>query len=889
MIHSGSLGRRTFLATLASIPLVERVVAEGQTQNSVSISETQSDVTISNGIISVTIGREYGGIQQVTAVESGLLLCDPDVEREPRHWRLTFYSDDYEELRSDSYNARSPAIEVIEGDDTAEVRVEWSDIELVSPYHSGALGMFDGTVECRVIVEAGSPEVRWELNAQNVGELAIRSASCPYINGIGSLDPDGDDELVLPQLIGKRIRNPTRSGPDGISYPSGFGTMQFTSYTNRSRGFYTQTQDLNGFTKELSWESGREGTLRYRMRHFVPRRAGEGVSIPYPSTLGVIDGDWHAVADRYREWLLNKGWLSDVDAGLPEWIHRSGAFFQLTSYTRSNYPDPLQELSYQEIVDRMRDLVEYLDAPLELRWRGWQTHGRSHGLDWYPPMEGRDAFRQAITDLSSLDVRALSFISGSFGFEFADFWQENRNRAEDWVIRAKDGSMKEMDYFPDHPEDNILYLIEFPHDDYQAEIRRRLKKFADLGGDGVNLDGFPWNWVPECYTSHHDHQAGFGGNWFARDSRRALRNLVQTARSENPRFMLSGEGLSDFYLPYLQVAYYRAAAPERHLEVPESENVDLVPVLPYTLGEFHAIRAATIFLDKEDYEYQNLAVARAFVWGCIPAVNMDYPVDISGRDLPTLDFLGRTARARSEYANRFIARGSMLRQPELNVGTVRMETLTVSPGEDTMTVWSPEVLSSAWRSAAGETGFVFTMVNPQKESQPVEFDLTAQPTWLPERPWLVYIVKNGDYERVGGDVDETGLLRIDLQQWDVAVIVVTPSTEAKERALDALIDAQRAVGDISTQPIEQAKRRFEAHDFTGAIDITREVIDTDNTPTAMIESGTTPSPTNVKMESDSSVPGANQTTTSADAPGFNVLVGLAGVVAAIAAKLRGSN
>lgn len=870
-----SLARRPFVAALASIPVLGSTVRADRSPRQVFVDERESAVTVGNELLEVTIGREYGGVLQLRAVGPALSLCDPDVEREPRHWRLTFYSDVYDELRADSYNARSPTIAVTEGDDVAELWITWTDIELTSPTHSGAIDTFDGTVESRVIVEAESPVVEWEFDVQNDGDRAIRSAACPYVNGIGSLDPDGDDELVLPQLIGKRIRNPTETGPDGISYPAGMGTMQFTSYTTRSGGFYTHARDTDGYAKELSWEAGRAQTVRYLMRHYVPRQPGADVSVPYRSTLGVLDGDWHDAADRYRDWLLEEGWLSTDEAGLPDWIHRRGAFFELTSYIRPNYPDPLEELPYREIVARMEALVESLDAPLELRWRGWQIHGRQHGLDWYPPREGVDAFEDALADLEALDVRVLGFISGSLGYEYADFWQENHDRAEDWVIRAADGSPKEMAYFPDHPEENVLYRIEFPHPDYQRAIRTRLETYAAAGGHGVNLDGFPWQWVPECYADRHEHPVGFGGNWYPRESRRGLRALVRAARAERPGFLLSGEGLSDFYLPYLQVAYYRAAAPERHLEVPETEAVELLPVLPYALGDFHAIRAATIFLGKEDFEYQNLAAARALVWGCIPVVNMDYPVEIAQRKLPTLAYLGEAARARSKYANRFVARGRMLRGPALDVGTVTTETITVEPGDETMTVWSPAVLSSAWRSDRGETGFVFTRVSPEEASRVVELDLASQPTWLPDPPWLAYTVTNGRYERLDGDVNELESITVALEPWDVAVVVIAPANETRERALELLIDAQRVAADAPA--VERAKRQFERDELTRAIETARGVID----------DGATPAPAESDTADSRSEGGGEPTTTSADAPGFTVLTGLAGAAAAIATRLRG--
>jgi hypothetical protein len=315
-------------------------------------------------------------------VDLDLSLREPAEGREATHWRLTFYSDDRDDLRVDSFNAPSPTIETAREDDRAEVRLEWTDAELVSSA-GGVVDRFDGSITSRIVIEPGSPLARWHFDVRNDGERAISSASCPYINGIGPLDPDGGDELVVPDGVGKRSRNPTETGPLGTSYPSGMGTMQFTAYTGGSGGFYTDARDTGGYAKRIGWVGGDSlggvPTIGYRMQHLTPRRPGADASIPYPVPVGAIDGDRHDAADRYRDWLLDEGWLSADDAGLPGWIRDRGAFFEVTSYTRSNYPDPLPELSYDEIVALMSGFAERLDAPLELRWRGWQTHGRGHG------------------------------------------------------------------------------------------------------------------------------------------------------------------------------------------------------------------------------------------------------------------------------------------------------------------------------------------------------------------------------------------------------------------------------------------------------------------------------------------------------------------------------
>lgn len=858
-----SLARRPFLGALATVPLINRVSASRGVRRRVAVDRTDSMVTIGNDRIEVTVREDNGGIHQVQAVDLDVSLRHPVAEREAAHWRITFYSDDHDELRADSFNAPAPTIETTTGDDRAEVRLEWTGAELVSSA-DGVVGRFDGTVVSRIVVEAGSPLAQWQFDVRNDGGRAISSVACPVVNGIGPLEPDGTDELVVPNGIGMRSRNPTETGPLGTSYPSGSGTMQFTAYTGGSGGFYADARDTEGHAKRLGWVGGDAlggtPTIGYRMQHYAPRQPGADVSIPYPVSVGAIDGDWHDAADRYRDWLLDEGWLSPDDAGLPAWIRDRGAFFELTSYTRSNYPDPLPELSFEEVVALLSEFADYLDAPLELRWRGWQTHGRKHGLDWFPPKEGADAFEDAIAELSEKDVAVLGYLSGTTIFTYSDIWRENQARSKDWLVRAEDGSFVEFGYGHDHPEENVLYRVEFPQEGYKDALRQRIEQFARAGGSGHNLDGFPWQWVPECYADAHDHPPGFGGNWYARHSRRALRDLDLAAQAERPGYLMSGEGLSDFYLPHLSVAYYRAAAPERHLEVPETEDVDLVPVLPYALGEFHAIRAATIFL-RGAPDYQRLAIGRSLVWGCIPVVTMEPIIEDPDDDLPVLDYLGRAARARSKYANRFVGRGRMLRRPDVETDVITMETPTVEPGETTATAWTPAVLTSAWASSAGETGFLLANVSPDGP-ETVEIDLRDQLAPLPEGPWLLYTVRNGDYGLPPTEGDETARVTVELEPWDVVLLVVAPADEDRIRAVRTIVDAQDVASPDEAELVERAKRRFEVNDLDEAINTARTVIDSD--------------------DGGQSEPGSTVT----DAPGFTVATGVAGIAAAVASLLK---
>jgi hypothetical protein len=124
---------------------------------------------------------------------------------------------------------------------------------------------------------------------------------------------------------------------------------------------------------------------------------------------------------------------------------------------------------------------------------------------------------------------------------------------------------------------------------------------------------------------------------------------------------------------------------------------------------------------------------------------------------------------------------------------------------------------------------------------------------------MAYTVRNGEYDLTGQDDDATSVT-LELDPWDVVLLVVAPADEDRMRAVRTIVEAQDAASPDEAEFVERAKRRFEADELDEAVSVAGTAIDSDD--------------------------GSQSGSTVTDAPGFTVATGVAGIAAAVASLLR---
>lgn len=348
MISDGVF-RRKFLGVLGSVPLIPLPsISQFSLEETTPYVESEDDVVyIGNSHFELEIVRHNGGIKQLVLKrpEIELLSNDPLPQE---LWEIGFYTEEYTRLTSSSWRSDPPSITTRNQGDTAIIELEWENPTLHTR-QSRLDSHFKGEVHATISVSSGDKEAEWNIEVVNEGDRAVKQVLSPKINNIKPLSDDGSDALYIPLRLGRKITNPTENESlPNVPYPSGFGTMQFVTYTDGQYGVYATAKDSDGHAKRLEFNASEDDTLRFEATHLVPHRQGKNVEVPYNMGFGVHYGGWQDACDRYRNWVTTEGWLSDSSPSVPEHLRERGVSFHGRCYLRSEVADYEDGLSFEQ-------------------------------------------------------------------------------------------------------------------------------------------------------------------------------------------------------------------------------------------------------------------------------------------------------------------------------------------------------------------------------------------------------------------------------------------------------------------------------------------------------------------------------------------------------------
>ena len=524
-----------------------------------------------------------------------------------------------------------------------------------------------------------------------------------------------------------------------------------------------------------------------------------------------------------------------------------------------------------------------------VHWWGWSDKGYPSPGDWLPPADGVDEFQQAIEDLRKNGVETKVFINITNILRSSEFWENNKEKASEWVQKNKDGS------FVVHNGKMGRYQfmrVETTHPGWKTYLYRVFDTIIEAGAKELRLDGFPWVGVPDCFDQSHDHPPGHGGSWYTKEAKAHLQNIRSRYRDQRPELAISGEGITEVYLDEMTAHNTRDVMAEVFDSTVDNGDAELIPLLNYTLGDYYLPRGmlyTPISTVNNPRPMLRLWLGRSLVKGMLLNFRQPTGVNHPNVDDRMIDYIGRIGRARETYANRFLVRGTLLRQPEFDTDSV---SLTAWGGK-----WKTEtdvIHASAWKSENEEIGVIFTNVSNSDELDQVTFELDAQP-FKDIQSGLLYSVHNGDYIRHDQEEQQ---LEIELEPEDVHLVVSAPSSPQREQALTQIVKAQEGVS-TSTAPSAQAKlssakRAFEHSRLSEARKMAQQAISKANSPTetepprsTTPSTSTEPVPTTsgsrTQVATESSSPGSNSKTTTPDTrhspsqPGFGILTALSGL------------
>jgi len=504
-----------------------------------------------------------------------------------------------------------------------------------------------GALEGRIAYEG-------RLAGQVVEQVVFPILSRP--GGSGALD------LVVPRHSwGERLAR--FSGRELGVYPSSSWNMQFLGLTDGSHGLYVAAEDPLYYRKGFSIEAGRELSLSV-----VPppsQAPGQSFGLPYPVVVEPLEGDWVALAKRYRRFALKS------PAGA------KGPLHQRQDLPRDFIQGMFWWLAWEppdRLVPLFRRRLDRFGLPTAVIWYGWYeskaaTPGSAPHWECGLPevsRQPRAGFQQAIERLRGMGILAAPYFN-TISFDmtlpgFSERWASEATHERDgsivartWGCRGADGPVRFAQMSP-----------------ASSAWRRWI---GDLVGDARSKYGLEAVYLDQMggvpyldYSRRSDHAPG-GGNYWATGTQKLLDMIGGSSA------LVLIEHPVDAYVPQSSaMLFYRSLEP------------DMVPIHAAVYSDYR-VAIGTGYSGRECTKGiasvcdSNAAfaakVALAFLWGAQVPQKTTWLEGKEERE--KLEFAAALVRARRSLAN-WLAYGEFLRWMEIG---------------------DPEVPTTWWNHSAG--------------------------------------------------------------------------------------------------------------------------------------------------------------------------------------------
>lgn len=704
-------------------------------------------IILANDEIEIWLDSATGRIMALRNLGSGLDLIDSVLEAPP--WRLEVDGQSawIERSTSFSYTLDRPSPE------GQAVTLRWET----------ELGI---TLIGRVIVPVAGPALFLTIVAENEGPLAIDKIEYPIISGIGTLgSPSTPSCLAHSQGTGFLFRDPMktfRPQPDpqqGLRYspyPEGFSgsTMQFMAYYAEGQGgFYLATRDRGKAAKWLNFYKDVDNAmLAASFMHQAPHVSpGLSLAPDYPVEISaLVEGNWYEAAERYKAWAVQQSWtqqgpLADREERARWLAEEVGicTFGVNAAHDRAAWLDAFHDMAGTPV--------------LHILGPNWARAGQ----DYHNHLPGGDLDDWLPANLAPENLETIRRNGDRWApFQFDLLCSHDGSRPQP-VLQSRQVMPARKYSF-----DRYLFPFMCPSTPFWRDLHRRrdAQMVADHAPDAVYYDISLNNVLMACRSHHHPHDPG-GGQQIA-DAYAELYADTKAAMAREARraIPLGTEMVSELVIPF--VDYYQARAEASPVSAFEADfwrawliegQVEKIPLFAFVYHEYGPLRMdGWAKLSPEVGDIFFWVASRVALWGGLFELNYEFSAleALDGQvDSPdehyyrfeprayTIDpekaaFVGEIARARTGWANPYLAYGTMLRPPELDVPHITLDYFMYNCGRDLPhyeergTITVPSVVCSAWSYRGERTVILFS--NLQTEPQTVRLTVDGLRYGLPD-------------------------------------------------------------------------------------------------------------------------------------------------------------
>lgn len=598
---------------------------------------------------------------------------------------------------------------------------------------------FEVTVSVRLDDEQASSF--WKISLGGIKGQHIEKVVFPKITGLKDL---GEENLAVSSWMGSLLKNPrayfTETNQRYFAWPyPGHTSMQLLALYNPNKiGFYASCNDSMSYRKNFGIGLDASSRMFYQIDNF-PEHDPEldAYSPAYEAVIGSFKGDWIDAATQYRQWAVSQKWAknSRLKNGLvPAWVEQTA----LWVWNRSK--------SSGVLVPAV-DLKKRLGLPVNVLWHWWHGCSYDDGFpEYFPPREGKDLFIEQVKAAKEEGVRPLIYMNQIQWGTSTDSWKaENASRYSVKDIKGKEittvynifsgKSMTTMCLGTDFWKDKYAVLADSAINHYHAS--------------GIYMDQACLSYL--CFDSTHQHPSGGGNYWVNNFAKLTEKIRAQSIASEKP--VLSGEGVGENWLPYLDLFLTLQVSKERYAGVEGWETIPLFQAVYHqyaiSYGSYSSLLSPPYdelwpkefvppdtlqLLDKTFNQQFLLEQARSFVWGIQPMI-ANYRSFLATERKSEIDYLLKLAKVRAQGL-KYLLHGEFLRAPEMLFPEKEIDfsKLSIYVGRDGKRVTAlqgayPLVYAAAWKADDGSIGLAMASIMPQ--SFPLKFRINADTYGLP--------------------------------------------------------------------------------------------------------------------------------------------------------------
>ena len=565
----------------------------------------------------------------------------------------------------------------------------------------------------------------WHLKVSGIRGIPVDRIHFPRVTHI-PVSGHGE-ELAVPAWMGQIARDPRTvlTSSDGTGrtlefvYPGALSMQMLTLADEKTGGLYFAADDSLSFRKSFTMWGESSGFAGYDMVH-MPSDPGQSdtYSPSYAAIIGVVPGDWLSGVNRYRKWGVLQSWARNsrlATNATPAWLRDTGIW----EWNRGH-----SDVVLEPAAALQRDAK----LPVSVFWHWWH-HGPydTSFPDYLPPREGAAGFTNAVTKAHGEGLHAIVYMNQRLWCINTPSWKAEN--AEKWAVHERDGTLRLETYnvFDPQPCATMDIATPFWRNKYAGIADTVIKQY---GLDGIYMDQAVLSLVD--WSPDHGHPLG-GGNYWMQGFRDLANDLRNRKGSRATGF--AGEGGGEGWMPYLDAFLTLQVSRERYSD--PASGWEVIPMFqaayhPYALtyGTYGSLtlppydelwpadkRPATamMLLDLKYVRQFYLEQARMFVWGMQPTIANFRPDQLTARRTE-IDYLERLARLRYGLRDFFLS-GTFLRPPAVEVQSSDILLSRISiyaarlGGPIEAHITSPDVLSSAWRSADGRVAVALASIS----------------------------------------------------------------------------------------------------------------------------------------------------------------------------------